>query len=493
MGKKRSSLFQDIRLIESRKQMPLYALLLPFFFVLRGLTQHFSFIPFDKACILVFYYLVAEAMLALLLLFFYKDVQKSIFTAFIFLAVYLLFGVLHDALKQIFGSAFITHYLFLLPLLSLLLLILLFLVRRKTISIKLIAYLNVLFVFLIVLDVVTIMYKWVRQKEEIVKTIACPQCEKPDIYLLLLDEYAGYSQLKKHFTYDNTPFLQQLEQSGFTVLHQSASNYSSTPFSISSLLNMEYLTLNDYSYTDKNLNYCYKKIATSKVVKVFQSLGYDFVNLSLFDIAGHASIINKTFLKSGIDLISSQTLGQRLKRDVYYNVLMNHFQNTNLYKQFIFNDLENNRLVYNKTIIAAKAIAAKPRFIYTHLIMPHFPYYYNEQGKLNPINQLAAKHMTDKSLYLSYLKYTNSRVLQLVDSIKLNASKPPVILLFGDHGFRYIGEKDSSVFSTLTAISLPRKNDQQYYSTISHVNQFPVLFNTLFKQQMPLLKDQSGE
>ena len=64
---------------------------------------------------------------------------------------------------------------------------------------------------------------------------------KPDIYLLIFDEYAGNISLKNNFQYDNTDFLKKLESAGFYVPKISYANYPNTGLSIPSTLNMNYL------------------------------------------------------------------------------------------------------------------------------------------------------------------------------------------------------------------------------------------------------------
>ena len=64
---------------------------------------------------------------------------------------------------------------------------------------------------------------------------------KPDIYLLIFDEYAGNISLKNNFQYDNTDFLKKLESAGFYVPKISYANYPNTGLSVPSTLNMNYL------------------------------------------------------------------------------------------------------------------------------------------------------------------------------------------------------------------------------------------------------------
>jgi hypothetical protein len=65
-----------------------------------------------------------------------------------------------------------------------------------------------------------------------------------------------------------------------------------------------------------------------------------------------------------------------------------------------------------------------------------------------------------------------------------------VILLMSDHGYQESVIKSEKLpFYNLNAIYLPQKNYEGWYNGISNVNQFRVLFNTLFHAQIPLLTD----
>jgi Sulfatase len=279
-----------------------------------------------------------------------------------------------------------------------------------------------------------------------------------------------------------------LSAMGFTVAKNPSANYTQTPCSMASLLSMSYFDeLKNFDYSDKSLNFCYKNISHSKVVSGFSSLGYEFVNYSIFDFKNKTSLIKKTFLKSGTALITSQTLWSRVKKDLYYNFLMNHFRHTFLYRDFIFADLKNNKLLYKKTIEQSAIKASVPRFIYTHLLMPHFPYYYNVKGQLNDITSIGPENIGDDSLYLEYLQYTNGKVLNLLSEIIRSNSKAIVILL-SDHGYRYTKDRSESL-SNLSAIYDPERKIPDYYQEISNINIFRVVFNDLFHAGLPLLND----
>ncbi|MDR0756034.1 MAG: hypothetical protein LBE99_03940 [Puniceicoccales bacterium] len=79
--------------------------------------------------------------------------------------------------------------------------------------------------------------------------IAIKNNRLPNIYHVLLDEYTNENTLKK-IGYNDSYFLQSLEQYGFLVFRNSRSNYFNTSNSVTSMLNMRYLMDNE----EMNLN-----------------------------------------------------------------------------------------------------------------------------------------------------------------------------------------------------------------------------------------------
>ena len=93
--------------------------------------------------------------------------------------------------------------------------------------------------------------------------------------------------------------------------------------------------------------------------------------------------------------------------------------------------------------------------------------------------------------YLDYIPYTNQKIKELIDTIQQNTNHSAVIILMGDHGFRVTpdGSSTGHYFQNLNAVYFPEKNYRELNDSISGVNQFRIIFNTLFRQSLPVLKD----
>ncbi len=162
-----------------------------------------------------------------------------------------------------------------------------------------------------------------------------------------------------------------------------------------------------------------------------------------------------------------------------------------LQKKIIYDHLFFNDDIFELTKNVADKKTTTPKFVYTHFIMPHWPYYYDSKGRPVPTEKLQGFGNTDAHDYIEYLQYTNGKVLELVDHILSVSPSPPVIILLGDHGFRNPGKRSEHKydFSNLNAVYLPGRNYEQFADDMTNVNFFRVFFNSCFNQHFRLLKD----
>jgi hypothetical protein len=178
--------------------------------------------------------------------------------------------------------------------------VLLFFFFRKTGSQfkKAMQYFTFVFLFLIVTDIAILVSKIynTRQENEIPAGFTtCNDCRKPNIYLIIADEYAGRQELKDFFSFDNAPFENELRKRNFYVVPNPNSNYNYTPYSMASLFSMNYLKgITNKSNDIDNRNTSYRLINKNDLVKILKKTGYDFVNLSLFDFADEPTNINSS-------------------------------------------------------------------------------------------------------------------------------------------------------------------------------------------------------
>jgi hypothetical protein len=125
-------------------------------------------------------------------------------------------------------------------------------------------------------------------------------------------------------------------------------------------------------------------------------------------------------------------------------------------------------------------------------MLPHGEYFRDSTGALNPPDLIMNnENFTSKSLYLSYLKYTNNIIKKLVNNI---AEKDPqsVVIIMSDHGFydyKGVTEFDPYNFDNICFLRLPDNMSYAPDLPTSNVNFFRYLLNSGFGQNLPFLKD----
>lgn len=483
------------------KEKPLYVFLLPAFFLLHSVREIFYFIEWDYVLPLFAWYYISLIIVFSFFWLIFRQVNKAALITFLLFGIFFFLSVVRDFLLvhlRLMGSYSV---LFLIVGLSIAVLIV-YLNRKKRDFKKVHLFLNLLFLLYVFYDSSIVLYKLVYppknkySTESFVKklNIKIPDsCTKPDIYFLIFDEYASTNSLKNDFGYNNNRLDSFLVSKGFNIQKSSSSNYCYTFVSIASILNMNYIegmNINELPFDDR-FYFC-DLIEKNELVNFLSENGYEIINNSIFDIINNPSprLAPGDFLlnKMKRELVSYRTLWWRLKRDIFKNFGMRR-----RFKWLYGNAIDSEAYCNNKLIELVKRESLikvqKPRFIYAHFTMPHLPYYFDKGGNLR--NDKDALTDISKAGYLEYIEYTNNKIYNLINNILINNNGQAVIVFMGDHGYRENFLSKPAFYHNQNAVYLPNKNYKNLYDSISGVNQFRVLINTLFNQQIPLLKDSS--
>ncbi|MFI5130747.1 MAG: sulfatase-like hydrolase/transferase [Chitinophagales bacterium] len=480
------------KLIIFLKKYPLFLYLLPVFFVLHGSMENYDYVPVKDALLLIALYLGFSILFVLLFRLIFKNGVKAAIMAFLIMAFHFFFGSLQDGFRNNFPGSFLSKWVFMLPaIFCLLLLAFIVLKKRKKPLQKQALYLNILFALLIVIDGLLLVTKSINKGEtkiELAKEFDyCNNCPGPDVYLIIADEYPGNTELKDLFNYDNSPFLDQLAGRGFHTISNSSSNYNYTPYSIASTLNMDYLDINR---KDKQslLIYTYETTGENKFLKFLKYHQYQFYNYSLSDFKGNPSPAQESFLPLKTRLITSQTLLSRLEKELGFHLVM---RSKKAIRKNVYAVKNNNEKLSRLVIQTAETKPKQPKFVLTHLMMPHYPYYYDKEGREFPFERVIEGNQDNQQQFIEYLQYSNKKFLELIDHILKNSSTPPLIILMGDHGFRHFHKPvdPKYYFNNLVSVYLPDKNYSAFTDSLTNVNLLRAVLNTSFGQRLPYLRD----
>jgi Sulfatase len=482
------------------KKIPFFLVLLVVFFCLHGSVENYGFLEVSEVLLVGGIMLVSIALLfGLIFLITRNYVLAALITFFVSLW-YLFFGALHDWVKAYSTLSFMSSYSVLLPLLLLLtILLFIFFKRQKVFAVKLVFYLNVLLLIYCVIDSALLANKYFTPEKKLVNTVSIDMHKvgaKPDVYFLMFDEYPGYQSLKDSFGFANDSLYSFLQKKDFQVLPL-FSNYDFTLFSMSAILNMQYVDTNyeALQVTQRDFQIRTNEIRNGRVFTLFKQMGYDIKNYSIFDIGKmHGLADQNALLPVHSLLLTDKILHNRIIRTSGWLFKTGKLSLPSWRKKYLYQHETNNLLaqqMINKTAIGKKV---NPTFSYAHFILPHWPFYRDSTGKYNSDEIIAQDNLLDnKPLYISYVKYTNTVIRSLVDTI---TAKDPgaIVVVMSDHGFRYyknIVPFEPFNFNNICAMRIPGKTFQSYSQKWSAVNFFRYLFNTAYNQDIPYLKDSS--
>jgi len=307
----------------------------------------------------------------------------------------------------------------------------------------------------------------------------------PDIYFIILDEYAAPSQMKSYFQYDMSPFIEYIKGKGFIVTEIRDESLATGDI-MESRLNMEIINHKDDMASSKSilnrlfesmgLRNSYEKgqmirIRNSKVIKYLNSIGYQFIN------------IGSWFYQTRYNKLAVQNIncfGFQFKDELSTIIVNNTVLRLILIKRYFhrraviraFDVLE------NMPIISGKA-----KFIFAHIICPHTPYVFGANGEKLGLNP--EKSNDNKHLYLDQHIFITKKVKELIDQIHSSSQASSVIIIQADHGFRIDKPQADKVFS---AVYIPSKKRTPWPDSISSSNTFRILFNDLFGSKYEILQ-----
>lgn len=487
-----------VKLLHIIRQWPLFLLLLPLFFMLHSFTENYA--PgLGKTALLQALVFSGAGIIASVIFFpLFRDFRKAALVSLFLLSFNFFFGAIHDFIKNLLGpDIIIVRYTFIIAALPVLLAVLIIWLRKSKRKFnRLYAFLNVLFPVLIAVDLVSLISLFIKSNKYkphglTQQFISCDTCRKPDVYVIIADEYAGAQELREVFSFDNSAFFSELQSRGFHIVNNSRSNYNATVYSMASLFNMDYIELSGKNLvTQRDMLLCRSIISDNNAGRFFLSNGYSVFNYSFFDMQQKRKALTNFYFHPESRILNFGTFISRFQKDV----LPNHFSDQKR------TAVENNDFNNDETAdsLLRKLVTGKregPRFVYTHFTRPHHPYYVDRYGQfVNTTADTLKGFDLVKKGYTEHLLYTNKRLLNLVDHILKNSSVPPVILLASDHGFRqFTGQgKKEYYFMNLCTVLLPGRNYDRFYDGMTPVNTFRAILNAQFGQRLPMLKDSSS-
>jgi hypothetical protein len=319
--------------------------------------------------------------------------------------------------------------------------------------------------------------------------------ETPDIYHVLFDSYTNAPSLQQYWNYENEIYP-YLRSKGFYTVDSGFSNYQFTPFSVSSLFNLQYLDgARDYLAPNSANFLIGNKIFHNNLL--FEFLTKKHYRFSIYSILEDE---NKLFGLGTLAISRPATwLRKQTLERVYLNPwIIQKLKNLVSRKEAIpgtvresmenYHEYNNGAIAHLRSLCRESGNNMKePRFSFTHLMLPHAPYLVDKNGTKLPSPQPGGSDMNG---YLEQLKYCNKLIRELTECLLGDTTKDKIIIFQGDHGYRkHLGQSYHAQFGSLNAIFLYNKDYSGLRKDLSLVNTYRVVLNNAFKTNLSILAD----
>ena len=310
----------------------------------------------------------------------------------------------------------------------------------------------------------------------------------PDIYYIILDEYAHPDTMMRYYNYDSNQIIRNLENRGFFVAQYSRTRYQETFSSISSSLNMEHHT--GKTESKKSL---YQGIAKNRVAEYLRSIGYQYI-----------------YFGNWVDIKRYETGADR-----YYNFYLTKTKEGGIFNKTLADEF--NQILLDTTMLKAAYLLTEeffksnyragtmgaikqlkkipfikgPKFTFAHIMCPHEPFVFGLTGE--HVDYANWHNYKDTKFYREQYLFITHEIEKVVDALLKNSATKPIIIIQSDHGIKpyHLGIEGAQdewrkIFN---AYYLPGEGEKHLYESISPVNSFRVIFNYYFGAQYKLLED----
>lgn len=324
----------------------------------------------------------------------------------------------------------------------------------------------------------------------------------PDMYVVVLDEYASSATLRRWWGIDNSAFEDSLRAMGFTIPRGLRSNYPHTIMSVSSFLNFQHTSaLAGIMGTDsRDYGPAAHLIEENRAARFLKGLGYRFVFFasSWYGPTRTNRLADEVVQPGGW----SRSIAAAIQRSELA-VELSAWTQLRFARAYLpgQREVRTRDALYTLARLRTIAPTERPTFALAHVLMPHGPY--TADAQCRPVRR-------DQPLYwgaepgasealAAELQCLNRKLLATVRAILRRSSTPPVIVLQGDHGtlasrpFDTDAPGPEQVAERLLpfgAYYLPRGGAAAIPDSVTSVNVLRYVFSYYFGADLPPIADE---
>jgi hypothetical protein len=313
----------------------------------------------------------------------------------------------------------------------------------------------------------------------------------PDVFLIMLDGYPRTDTLSEQFDIDNSPWLSQMNGLGFEVAANSRSNYNMTQLTLPSVFAFQHVLEQPGVRPGVAPADQWKSLSTilnrARGIDALHSAGYELTTITS-PFSSTALTAADVVIDGGeIDEVETALLHRPLVRHILPGL-----------QRLWFADQYRGALVDDFDTLERLAVPTDhPRFIFAHIFAPHPPFVFDAEGRpQEPApcfpescqlwNAGYVRSPDDlKPQLRGFLEWTDQKALVAVRAIQAKAVRPPIIVVFSDHGLRH-DLTDRRETTTSMFMAATPGHPGLFPDDVTPINIIPRLLNAYAGTTLPL-------
>lgn len=327
--------------------------------------------------------------------------------------------------------------------------------------------------------------------------------DAPDIVWIVPDRYGRADSLQQLFGFDNNPFLQGLEERGFTVLDESLANYNKTAHSMASTLNLGYLEQLAALPPEEGDDWgpVYSLLGDHEVGRVLTAAGYEYIHLGNWWQPTSSAVSADLVLNHE----TASEFAQVFREATVWPTITGAFADDA--EPVTHRTRHRNHILYGFDQLERLAAqdSERPRFILAHIPIPHEPYVLGADG--DHVTEELARSRSRSENIVNQVQYANRRLEAIIDRfLDRPADEQPVIILQADEGthppayevnqgaFAWPDATDAELGEKLRILNawfVPEGLDVEPWPSLTPVNTFRLLLDAIVGTDYGTVEDRS--
>lgn len=242
--------------------------------------------------------------------------------------------------------------------------------------------------------------------------------DRPNVYLLMFDEYANFPQMEEYYHYDNAPLKDFLEGHNFAIAYQGHNDSIMSTTVQTNLVNMDYVVSNTTPGPEKDT----LRKRDAALFSLMRERGYDVRLFETKDFYGGYNPAGGEVNTAALTINGENLLDIAVQRTVVYPFWTK--ENTQAIQEI--EDMTD-------YLSDPANIPAGGTFTLAYYCFPHQPFLADADG--NYVATEGWANWEDDRYYLGQYQYATKLMLQILNNLVKNDPNS-VILLMSDHGAR---------------------------------------------------------